>query len=140
MIDAIGSTLGTEEAATASAQSTLNQEDFIQLFLTELNFQDPLEPIDNREFLAQIAQFSGLEQARQTTESVNDLIVLNSTSQTVSLLGRTVDISSSVGFQSGEVIAVRYTQNGALLDVRPAGADSNTAPIPTRLSEIVSVR
>lgn len=136
MIDAIGSSLGAADAGALSA-STLDQEDFLQLFLTELNFQDPLEPIDNREFLAQIAQFSGLEQNRQTTERVNDLVFLNSTAQSVSLLGRSVQLTSAAGGVSGEVTAVRFSQGGSLLTVQ---LDNGAFLADVRLSEISLVR
>jgi len=46
-IEAIGNELST--TTSELAQSRLGQEDFIKLFLTELTFQDPLEPINNRE-------------------------------------------------------------------------------------------
>lgn len=114
-VDAIGSTLGG--AANNLSATTLDQEDFLRLFLTELNFQDPLEPINNREFLAQIAEFAGLEQNRQTTESIDDLVFLNSTTQSVGLLGRTVEISSDTGITSGTVSAVRFSPDGAVLTV-----------------------
>ena len=59
-VDAIGSVLNQQDT-TVTRQNTIDQEDFIKLFLSQLQFQDPLEPVDNREFLAQLAQFSNLE-------------------------------------------------------------------------------
>jgi flagellar basal-body rod modification protein FlgD len=114
-MDAIGSVL----SGTGSVQSatTLNQEDFIKLFLTQLNFQDPMEPVDNREFLAQIAQFSSLEQARQTSEKIDDLVTLNSTSQSVSLIGKYVEVSTDLNVSVGTVSAVSFTSNGPSLTV-----------------------
>ena len=53
-VDAIGTILNPA-SATATQQNTIDQEDFIKLFLSQLQFQDPLEPVDNREFLAQLA-------------------------------------------------------------------------------------
>jgi flagellar basal-body rod modification protein FlgD len=114
-MDAIGSVL----SGTGSVQSatTLNQEDFIKLFLTQLNFQDPMEPVDNREFLAQIAQFSSLEQARQTSEKIDDMVTLNSTSQSVSLIGKYVEVSTDLNVSVGTVSAVSFTSNGPSLTV-----------------------
>ncbi len=136
MIDAIGSALGSESSLNLSA-TTLNQEDFLKLFLTELNFQDPLEPIDNKEFLAQIAQFAGLEQDRQTTESVENLVFLNSTSQSVGLLGKEVQLSNALGASGGTVSAVRFSPEGALLTVELSNGGFLT---DVRLSEISLVR
>lgn len=114
-MDAIGNVLSGNQQV--SSPSTLNQEDFIKLFLTQLNFQDPMEPVDNREFLAQIAQFSSLEQARQTGEKINDLVTLNSTSQSVGLLGKFIEISNDFGVSTGTVSAVRFTGEGPMLTV-----------------------
>ena len=115
MIDIIGSTLGSE--SNSLSQTTLDQEDFLRLFLTELNFQDPLEPLDNREFLAQIAEYSSLEQSRQTTESLSDLTFLNATSQSVGLLGQQVQLNNDGILVSGIVSSVQFTESGPVLDV-----------------------
>lgn len=114
-MDAIGSVLSGSRDVSSS--TTLNQEDFIKLFLTQLNFQDPMEPVDNREFLAQIAQFSSLEQARQTGEKIEDLVTLNSTSQSVSLIGKFVEINSSSEVTTGTVSAIRFTPEGPALTI-----------------------
>lgn len=114
-MDAIGNVLSSGQKSIDS--TTLNQEDFIKLFLTQLNFQDPMEPVDNREFLAQIAQFSSLEQARITGESINDIVVLNSTAQSVTLIGKFVEVNTLNGIQSGTVSAVRFSSEGPVLTV-----------------------
>lgn len=55
---------GTSAAAAATASSakktTLGQADFIKLMTTQMKLQDPLEPVDNKEMIAQMAQFSSL--------------------------------------------------------------------------------
>lgn len=114
-MEAIGSLLSTGTQSVDS--NALNQEDFIKLFLTQLNFQDPMEPVDNREFLAQIAQFSSLEQARVTSERIGDVVTLNSVSQSVSLLNKYVELYGISGVQTGTVSAVRFTADGPRLTV-----------------------
>ena len=49
-------------AAGAPANAAVSQEDFLKILLTQLRFQDPLKPIDNQQFVAQLAQFSALEE------------------------------------------------------------------------------
>lgn len=134
-VDAIGSSLGNETSALS--KSTLNQEDFLRLFLTELNFQDPLEPINNREFLAQMAQFSSLEQARQATEQMESLVFMNSTSQSVGLLGKKVEVVSDAGNVTGSVSAIQFTSNGPLLSIT---TDAGDALPNVRLSQVRLVR
>jgi flagellar basal-body rod modification protein FlgD len=134
-MDAIGSVLSSGRQAVSS--SSLNQEDVIKLFLTQLNFQDPMEPVDNREFLAQIAQFSALEQARTTGDSINDIVTLNSVSQSVSLLSKYVEVSTLDGLKTGTVSAVRFTSDGPILTVSATGGGVLT---DIKLSQIGLVR
>lgn len=136
-MDAIGSVLSNSQAAVTN--STLNQEDFIKLFLTQLNFQDPMEPVDNREFLAQIAQFSALEQARQTGESISDIVTLNSTSQSVSLLNKYVEVLTVSGTASGTVSAIRFSSEGPLLTITPSVTGGGVLT-DVKLSQINLVR
>ena len=136
-MDAIGNVLSSSKDVAGS--TSLDQNDFIKLFLTQLNFQDPMEPVDNREFLAQIAQFSSLEQARQTGEKIDDLVTLNSTSQSVSLLGKYVEIGGDVGSSgSGIVSAVRFTAEGPSLTVTLSS--TNKAVTDIKLSQITLLR
>ena len=133
-VEAIGSTLSNQ--STTGTNSVLNQEEFLKLFLTELNFQDPLEPINNREFLAQMAQFSALEQNRQTTESVNNLVFMSSTAQSVGLLGKVVNVAGIAGEQAGKVSSVQFTQSGPSLVVT---LDSGAVLKDVKLSQVISV-
>lgn len=135
-VDAIGSTLGAQEA-TLSANNSIDQEDFIRLFLAQLQFQDPLEPVDNREFLAQLAQFSALEQSRQLSQNTTDMLTMDSSMQAVSLLNRQVDMSALGGDKSGTVIAVQFGAQGPELSVRDAAGLVTTG---VRLSQITLVK
>ncbi|MEH6541732.1 flagellar hook assembly protein FlgD [Halopseudomonas sp.] len=135
-IDAIGSTLGS--TSTELTQSTLGQEDFIKLFLTELTFQDPLEPINNREFLAQMAQFANLEQTRISNENTENLVVMNSTAQSLGLLGRQVEVLTESGESVlGAVSAISFSASGPVLTIN--GINGNVLP-DVRLAQIKLVR
>lgn len=116
-IDAIGGVVNNG-TTTANSNNTIDQEGFIKLFLTQLQFQDPLEPVDNREFLAQLAQFSNLEQSRQLSLNTESLLTMSSASQALSLLDRPVDVLQSQGNSvSGTVKAVQFTTAGPELTV-----------------------
>jgi flagellar basal-body rod modification protein FlgD len=135
-VDAIG--LPLTAATSELSQSRLDQSDFIKLFLTELTFQDPLEPINNREFLAQMAQFANLEQTRITNENTNNLVAMNATSQSLGLLGRQVEVGGEDGERLlGTVSAIAFTDTGPLLTVKLA---NNTAIPDVRLSQIKLIR
>ena len=62
------------QPAAAARKTTLGQADFIRLMTTQMKLQDPLEPVDNKEMIAQMAQFSSLS-------GINDI---NSTLQAIS--------------------------------------------------------
>lgn len=135
-VDAIG-TVPPAQSAVQTRQNTIDQEDFIKLFLAQLQFQDPLEPVDNREFLAQLAQFSGLEQSRQTSQNTNDLLAMNATTQALGLLERQVDVQGRSLPLTGTVIAVEFTRNGAQLSVRDSAGQVTTG---IRLSQVSLVK
>ncbi|WP_298272619.1 flagellar hook capping FlgD N-terminal domain-containing protein, partial [Geobacter sp.] len=62
-----GVTNDTTAAAAAMKQSTgLNKDDFLKLFITQLQNQDPLQPQDSSQFIAQLAQLTQVEQAYNT--------------------------------------------------------------------------
>jgi len=116
-IDAIGGVV-SNGSTSVNSNNTIDQEGFIKLFLTQLQFQDPLEPVDNREFLAQLAQFSNLEQSRQLSLNTESLLTMSSASQALSLLDRPVDVLQSQGNSiSGTVKAVQFTAAGPELTV-----------------------
>lgn len=120
-IDAIGGVVGNGRTALNS-NNTIDQEGFIKLFLAQLRFQDPMEPVDNREFLAQLAQFSNLEQSRQLSLNTESLLTMNSASQALSLLNRNVGVTQEQGVTtSGTVTAVQFTTTGPELTVNTNG-------------------
>jgi len=136
-VDAIGSNPAAQESALAQS-NTIDQEDFIRLFLAQLQFQDPLEPVDNREFLAQLAQFSALEQSRQLSQNTSDMLTMDAATQAVSLLNRQVDMSMIGGVtKSGTVVAVSFGTAGPELSVRDT---SGTVTTGVRLSQITLVK
>lgn len=135
-IDAIGNALSS--TTSELNQSQLGQEDFIKLFLTELTFQDPLEPIDNREFLAQMAQFANLEQTRVSNENSENLVIMNATAQSLGLLGRQVEVTNQSGASTiGSVTAISFSASGPVLSVKKADGSVQT---DVRMAQIKLVR
>lgn len=117
-VDAIGGVVGG--GVRDLQRAGVNQDDFLKIFLTQLSFQDPLEPVDNREFLAQLAQFSAVEQMRQTNENVEGLLNVQASTQAIGLLGRTVEVSSGSGSAVGQVTTLNFQSGRPLLTVRLA--------------------
>lgn len=59
-----------EAAEFTNAGDTVNKDDFLTLLVTQLQHQDPLEPLDNAEFVSQMTQFSSLEQLISIRDAV----------------------------------------------------------------------
>lgn len=99
MIDAIGGTTAApqEAAAARTDRSALGRDDFLQLLVSQLRNQDPLNPSDPKDFAAQLAQFSSVEQLLNIGEQLRaqaegNVMLLESmyTSSSLQLVGRTV--------------------------------------------------
>src|SRR5512147_3235633 len=71
---------------TLPASQQLGQNDFLNLLVTQLKNQDPLKPVDNQEFVAQLAQFSQLQQSTQQVGLLQQLITAQADTQQYSLL------------------------------------------------------
>lgn len=86
----------------------LNLQSLLQIILTQLTHQDPLKPVDNFEFVSQLAQFTQLEQSRQMTDRLDQMLSIQSTTQTLGLLGREVDAKVQGGTVSGVVKSISF--------------------------------
>ena len=93
----------------SDAVTGVDQADYMKLFMQELTYQDPLKPIDNREFMAQMAQFSALQQAQMSNEALNQLLGMTASNQSLMLLGKTVKVAGSNEF--GQVQEIKFMQN-----------------------------
>ncbi|MCF2860228.1 flagellar hook capping protein [Pseudoalteromonas sp. SMS1] len=118
-IESIGNAAATNSAVTNN--NSVSQEEFIKLFLAQLNYQDPMEPVNNREFLAQLAQFSSLEQSRLSNENLTALLAMNSSNQALTLLGKTVEVTTNTNSSfNGTIEAVHYSASGPSLTIKSA--------------------
>lgn len=84
----------------------LGKDEFLKLLITQLQHQDPTEPMDDKEFIAQMAQFSSLEQMTNMTQEFTKISGMMSRGNALSLLGQNVDILSGSQRISGIVEAV----------------------------------
>lgn len=111
-VSSVGSTGSTSLPQAISSTNTLDQQQFLKLLITELSNQDPMSPQDDKQFLAQMAQFS-------TVQGVTDLSGTVSRLQSASLIGKTVDAQIGANGQStaveGVVSSVQYASDGVHL-------------------------
>ena len=130
--------IGAAPLATGVPKNAgLGQEDFLKVLLTQLQFQDPLKPQDNQEFIAQIAQFTSLEINRQQNDKTDSLLTIQSATQALSLIGKQVEIATQTGQQIGTVTAARFQNGEPVLTVQTT---SGEFLLDVRLSQISLVR
>ena len=84
----------------------LGKDDFLRILITQLSNQDPTAPMQDREFIAQMAQFSSLEQMTNMATDFAKMAQLLRTSEASGLLGRSVEITTENEVVQGVVQAV----------------------------------
>lgn len=87
--------------------SEIGQDEYMKLFMQELSYQDPLKPVDNREFMSQMAQFSALQQATSSVDLLQKIAAMTSANQSLMLLGKKVQVDGS----EGTVMNVKFINN-----------------------------
>jgi flagellar basal-body rod modification protein FlgD len=122
----VSSILNTAASSTpeaAASSGILGKDEFLKLLISQLQNQDPLEPMKDQEYVAQLAQFSSLEQL----QSMNSILTQNAQynmllSQTInntmatSLIGKEITAASdSVGVTSGSGADITFTSGGYAL-------------------------
>ena len=93
------------------ANHELGKDDFLKILITQMSNQDPTSPLENTEFIAQMAQFSSLEQMTNMSQSFEKLSVMMHTSEAASMLGRTVELDVGDTTTNGVVEAVSRGEN-----------------------------
>tara|TARA_B100001971_G_scaffold212156_1_gene241510 strand:- start:4110 stop:4538 length:429 start_codon:yes stop_codon:yes gene_type:complete len=73
---------------------TLGQDEFLQLLVTQMRNQDPMKPMSDTEFIAQMAQFSNLEQTKAMSSDIAQLRQSNAFTQATALMGKQVRLLS----------------------------------------------
>ena len=127
---------------TSTPQSTqvnsLGLDDFLRILMTQLTYQDPLKPLDNQEFIAQLAQFTSLQQSREVNQGIQQLLTIQSATQSVGLLGRTVQVrTADDNSVIGVATTLRFNSGQPLLTVRSSDG-SYLADMP--LSQVMLVQ
>lgn len=127
-------------ADVAQGGSELDKDAFMTLLVTQLKNQDPLEPTKNEEFVAQLANFSSLEQMELLNENVVSMVLLNQSNALMdqltsssALIGQNVSYTEpTLGTAlSGTVSSVKVTDGAAVLNI-----DGRDVPL-TSVTEVL---
>lgn len=122
VIAATASSAGTEPSlSSALGARTLGQDDFLKLLVTQLKNQDPLKPMDNTAFVAELAQFSQLEQTAKQVALLERSLAAQTANlpyALLSLVGRQVTVSGGVVQMDGGPVSLGYALDRDAADVQ----------------------
>jgi flagellar basal-body rod modification protein FlgD len=132
MVTAATGATSSSGVITQTTQKQLGKDAFLNLLVTQLKNQDPLQPVDDKEFISQLAQFSSLEQMQAVNQGVEQLNQAGLSSQSqaaflegVSLVGKTIQVPNPAydaakqndATLKGKVDSVIFGPNGPVLQV-----------------------
>jgi flagellar basal-body rod modification protein FlgD len=87
-------------------QQSLGKDDFLKILITQLSYQDPTAPMEDKEFIAQMAQFSTLEQMTGMAKDFSKLTSMLMGNEAAGALGKNVEIIEGERTVQGIVQAV----------------------------------
>ena len=102
----------TEIGNSAVGNATVDYNSFLKLLVVQMKNQDPTQPMDGTEYVAQLATFSNVEQAIQANNKLDLLLTSSALSQADGIIGRTV--TSADGTKTGVVESVKIYQDGMM--------------------------
>ena len=91
---------------TRMPTQNLGKDDFLKILMTQLSYQDPMSPMEDKEFIAQMAQFSTLEQMTSMAKDFAKLTAMIGGSEASSALGKSVELMQGEHVVQGMVKAV----------------------------------
>ncbi|MER2536813.1 MAG: flagellar hook assembly protein FlgD [Rhizobiaceae bacterium] len=111
-VNAPGSATQKTPAASGDsvAKAQVDYQSFLKLLVAQMKNQDPTNPMDSTQYVAQLAAFSQVEQSIQINTKLEQMLQTSALAQADSLIGRTV--TSADGEVSGKVASVRLLSDG----------------------------
>lgn len=105
---------------TATNAFGLSFESLLKIILTQLTYQDPLKPMDNFQFVSQLAQFSQIQLGQTTNDRLESMVTAQANMQAANLLGRTVDIPAGAATISGKVVSIAFENGNPRITIETA--------------------
>jgi len=117
-IASIADTGSANPGSATAPGDQLDRQDFLQLLVMQLKNQDPLNPIDDREFISQMAQLSSLEATNQLSSQMGQMAAGQQQLGALALVGRDVEYSDgSGGTVRGKVSGLRLGASEPMLKI-----------------------
>ena len=124
-------------AGTSSRIDSVSLRDFLDILLAQLSAQDPLKPMDSKDFMAQLAQFTTLAQVQELNSRLDALLSTQASMQAVGLLGRGIEFDAGQGVVRGQVISLSWSGSAPALGVETIDGRVVTVPL-SQVSTILS--
>ena len=111
--------------ADAASKTQVDYQSFLKLLVAQMKNQDPTNPMDSTQYMAQLASFSQVEQSVQMNTKLDQMLQSSALAQADALIGRTV--TSADGKTSGKVEEVRLISKG-IVAVLAGGIEITVGP------------
>jgi flagellar basal-body rod modification protein FlgD len=112
------SVTGATDGPTTTTSTSADKDLFLQLLVAQMRYQDPSNPTDSSEFLAQTAQFTALEKMQAVADQTQQLVALQTAFGAGGMVGQTVSYADAAGATlTGTVSGVRFDANGPVLTI-----------------------
>lgn len=119
--------LNPETAITDTSKQTLDVDDFLKLITVQLTSQDPLKPMEDTQFISQMASFTSLEQMQTLSKDFKSFSADQKAISAQQYLGRTVTVATSAGDITGAVTKVSFLGGSPVLSIN--GGDFDLADV-----------
>lgn len=98
-----------------TSSNTLGKDDFLKLLITQLSNQDPTSPMEDTEFISQMAQFSSLEQMTNMSNAFSKMSEFLNSQEAASTIGKTVELNIGDTTTTGIVQGATRGENPQVL-------------------------
>lgn len=102
---------------STAGPKTLGIDDFLKLITTQLTQQDPLKPMEDTQFISQMASFTSLQQMQTLSKDFESFTSNQKELGAQDYLGKTVTVQTSAGTVTGPVTAISFDQGSPLISV-----------------------
>ena len=112
----------TDGATTQVDPQTIGKDTFLKLLVAQLKYQNPMEPVDSSQFMAQTAQFTMVEKLQAMATQTDALVAGEASQRAAGLLGRQVSYLDDKGVtQTGVVTGTKFGTDGPVLKLGAGG-------------------
>ena len=112
------SAAATADTSNRVVQKQLGQDDFLKLLTVQLQQQDPMKPMDDTQSIAQMAQFSSLQQMSELNDSFTAMRLDSQMASASTLLGRQATMKDAGGAEiTGVIDSVEQSESGPMLSI-----------------------